>query len=69
MSALRDRGRSSGSLPAIFTFTGGALAQTCFVLEGIEVHAERMRANLDATRGLIVSEAVMMGARAEDGSG
>jgi 3-carboxy-cis,cis-muconate cycloisomerase len=25
------------------------------------VHADRMRANLEATRGLIVSEAVMMG--------
>jgi 3-carboxy-cis,cis-muconate cycloisomerase len=47
-------------LPAVFTLTGGALAQACFVLEGLEVHAERMRANLDATRGLIVSEAVMM---------
>jgi 3-carboxy-cis,cis-muconate cycloisomerase len=31
------------------------------VLEGLEVHADRMRANLDATRGLVVSEAVMMG--------
>ena len=73
---VEDHERATGpweiewiTLPAIFTFAGGALAQTCFVLEGIEVHAERMRANLDATRGLIVSEAVMMGARAEDGSG
>jgi 3-carboxy-cis,cis-muconate cycloisomerase len=49
------------TLPAIFTLTGGALAQACFVLEGLEVHADRMRANLDATRGLVVSEAVMMG--------
>jgi 3-carboxy-cis,cis-muconate cycloisomerase len=30
------------------------------VLEGLEVHTGRMRANPDATRGLIVSEAVMM---------
>ena len=65
---VEDHERSTGpweiewiTLPAIFTFAGGALAQTCFVLEGIEVHADRMRANLDATRGLIVSEAVMMG--------
>ena len=32
-----------------------------FTLVGMEVHADRMRANLDVTRGLIVSEAVMMG--------
>jgi 3-carboxy-cis,cis-muconate cycloisomerase len=48
-------------LPEMFTLAGGALAQACFVLEGIEVHADRMRANLDMTGGLIVSEAVMMG--------
>ena len=48
-------------LPAVFTMAGGALAQACFVLEGLEVHADRMRTNLDATHGLIVSEAIMMG--------
>ena len=48
------------TLPEIFTLAGGALAQACFVLEGLEVHADRMRTNLDATHGLIVSEAVMM---------
>jgi 3-carboxy-cis,cis-muconate cycloisomerase len=64
---VEDHERATGpweiewiALPAVFTLTGGALAQACFVLEGLEVHAERMRANLDATRGLIVSEAVMM---------
>src|SRR5262249_43595861 len=30
-------------------------------VEGLEVDAERMRANLDLTRGMIVSEAGMMG--------
>jgi 3-carboxy-cis,cis-muconate cycloisomerase len=30
-------------------------------MEGLEVDPARMRANLDLTRGLIVSEAVMMG--------
>ena len=49
------------NLPAIFTLAGGALAQACFVLEGLEVHVDRMRSNLDLTHGLIVSEAVMMG--------
>jgi len=64
---VEDHERATGpweiewiTLPGIFTFAGGALAQACFVLEGLEVHTERMRANLDATRGLIVSEAVMM---------
>src|SRR5271155_139275 len=49
------------TLPDVFTLAGGALSQACFVLEGLEVHADRMRTNLDMTRGLIVSEAVMMG--------
>jgi 3-carboxy-cis,cis-muconate cycloisomerase len=31
------------------------------MLSGLEVDADRMRANLDLTRGTIVSEAVMMG--------
>jgi 3-carboxy-cis,cis-muconate cycloisomerase len=31
------------------------------MLSGLEVDADRMRANLDLTRGMIVSEAVMMG--------
>lgn len=48
-------------LPEIFSLTAGALAQTRFVLEGLQVDANAMRANLDSTGGLIVSEAVMMG--------
>src|SRR6476659_7807961 len=49
------------TLPSIFTLAAGALNQAVFVLKGLEVHPDRMRANLDATQGLIVSEAVMMG--------
>jgi 3-carboxy-cis,cis-muconate cycloisomerase len=48
-------------LPEIFCLTAGALAQTLFVLTGLQVDEKKMRANLDLTRGLIVSEAVMMG--------
>jgi 3-carboxy-cis,cis-muconate cycloisomerase len=48
-------------LPEIFCFTAGALAQPEFVLPGLQVDAKKMRANLDLTKGLIVSEAVMMG--------
>jgi adenylosuccinate lyase len=39
----------------------GALSQACRVLEGLEVDKHRMRANLDLTHGLVVSEAVTMG--------
>src|SRR5215813_11283027 len=48
-------------LPEIFCFAAGALAQTEFVLKGVQLDAKKMRANLDLTKGLIVSEAVMMG--------
>jgi len=47
-------------LPEIFCLASGVLAQTLFVLNGLQVDAKKMRANLDLTRGLIVSEAVMM---------
>jgi 3-carboxy-cis,cis-muconate cycloisomerase len=39
----------------------GALKQTKFILKGLEVDATRMRANIDLTNGLVMSEAVMMG--------
>src|SRR5216684_3046211 len=48
-------------LPEIFSLSAGALAQTRFLLSGLQVDEKKMRANLDITRGLIVSEAVMMG--------
>jgi 3-carboxy-cis,cis-muconate cycloisomerase len=48
-------------LPEIFCLSAGALAQGRFLLGGLEVDAVRMRRNLDATKGLIMSEAVMMG--------
>ena len=48
-------------LPEIFCLAAGALAQTEFVLKGLQVDEKKMRANLDLTKGLIMSEAVMMG--------
>ena len=48
------------AVPESFALTAGALAQAAFMLGGLEVDAPRMRANLDATQGLIVAEAVMM---------
>jgi 3-carboxy-cis,cis-muconate cycloisomerase len=67
-AAVADHERSTGpweiewiALPEIFLLAAGALAQTRLLVEGLEVDAERMRANLDLTHGMIVSEAVMMG--------
>ena len=67
-AAVADHERSTGpweiewiSLPEIFLLTSGALAQSRLLVAGLEVDADRMRANLDLTRGMIVSEAVMMG--------
>jgi 3-carboxy-cis,cis-muconate cycloisomerase len=48
-------------LPEIFVLTAGCLAQTRFVLSGLQVDEKKMRAKLDITKALIVSEAVMMG--------
>ena len=48
-------------LPEIFCLAAGVLAQTLFVLTGLQVDEKKMRANLNLTKGLIVSEAVMMG--------
>jgi 3-carboxy-cis,cis-muconate cycloisomerase len=65
---VEDHERSTGPweiewivLPEIFAMAAGALAQGRFVLGGLQVDPERMRKNLEATRGLVVSEAVMMG--------
>jgi 3-carboxy-cis,cis-muconate cycloisomerase len=65
---VADHERSTGpweiewiALPEAFMLTAGALNQSKFVLAGLEVDAKRMRANLDITNGLVVSEAVMMG--------
>jgi 3-carboxy-cis,cis-muconate cycloisomerase len=67
-AAVADHERSTGpweiewiSLPEIFLLASGALAQTRLLVCGLEVDADRMRANLDLTKGMIVSEAVMMG--------
>jgi len=65
---VEDHERATGpweiewiALPEIFLLSAGALAQTRFLVTGLQVDAKKMRANLDITRGLIVSEAVMMG--------
>ena len=46
------------ALGGALAYTGGAAAAVREVLDGLEVHPDRMRANLDATGGLILAEAV-----------
>jgi 3-carboxy-cis,cis-muconate cycloisomerase len=65
---VADHERSTGPweiewivLPEAFCLLGGALKQARSIVEGLEVDAARMRANLEMTNGLVVSEAVMMG--------
>jgi 3-carboxy-cis,cis-muconate cycloisomerase len=48
-------------LPQAFVLTHGALLHTKAIAVGMVVDTERMRANLNITHGLIVSESVMMG--------
>jgi 3-carboxy-cis,cis-muconate cycloisomerase len=65
---VEDHERATGpweiewiALPEIFMLAAGALAQTKFVVSGLQVNEKKMRENLDMTKGLIMSEAVMMG--------
>jgi 3-carboxy-cis,cis-muconate cycloisomerase len=65
---VADHERSTGPweiewivLPEAFCLMAGALKQSRFVLEGLEVDPEAMRRNIDQTEGLVMSEAVMMG--------
>jgi 3-carboxy-cis,cis-muconate cycloisomerase len=46
------------TLPDIFLLVDGALANLTQVVQGLEVDTVRMRDNLDATKGLLLAEAV-----------
>ncbi len=48
------------TLPALCRLAAGALRHTAESLEGLEVDPVRMRANLEATRGQLLAEAVVM---------
>lgn len=48
------------TLPEICRLAGGSLAQLVHMLSGLEVDADRMRQNLELTRGLVLAEAVTM---------
>jgi 3-carboxy-cis,cis-muconate cycloisomerase len=46
------------TLSDVLALTGGAAANVREVTEGLEVHTERMRENLDATKGMLLAENV-----------
>lgn len=48
-------------LPEAFVLAGGAVENALGILDGLVVDTGRMRANLDMTNGMVMSEAVMMG--------
>jgi 3-carboxy-cis,cis-muconate cycloisomerase len=48
------------ALPQLFLLASGAAAHLAEIARGLDVDTERMRANLDATNGLIMAEAVQM---------
>jgi 3-carboxy-cis,cis-muconate cycloisomerase len=62
---VQEHERSAGAwhaewptLPTLLLVTSGALAAIVEIAEGLEIDVARMRANLDATDGLIMAEAV-----------
>jgi len=64
---VQDHERSAGpwhaewpTLPTLMLVTSGALEAIVDIAEGLEVDISRMRTNLDATRGLVMAEAVSM---------
>jgi 3-carboxy-cis,cis-muconate cycloisomerase len=57
------------ALPQAFVLTHGALLQARAIAEGMVVDADRMRANLNLTHGMILAEAVMMGLAPQLGRG
>jgi 3-carboxy-cis,cis-muconate cycloisomerase len=66
-SMVQDHERASGpwlvewvALPEVFLATSGALHHARGLTAGLHIDEKRMRENLDASGGLIASEAVMM---------
>jgi 3-carboxy-cis,cis-muconate cycloisomerase len=48
------------ALPDLFGYAGGAVERVRLAVAGLEVDAERMRANLGITRGLLMAESLSM---------
>jgi 3-carboxy-cis,cis-muconate cycloisomerase len=61
-----ERGTGPGHLewsilPEAFVIAGGAIESALSILDGLVVDEARMAANLDMLKGMVMSEAVMMG--------
>lgn len=66
-SAVQEHERAAGAwqaewqaVPDLFRFTAGAVEWTYRALSNLHVHADRMRVNLEHTRGQIMAEALTM---------
>jgi 3-carboxy-cis,cis-muconate cycloisomerase len=57
------------TLPEIVSLAAGALRRTVEIVPHLEIDAERMKANLDATQGLIYAETVTMALAEKVGKG
>ena len=55
------------TFPALLLVVSGALSGVVDIAEGLEIDADRMRANLDSTRGLVMAEALSMALAAKIG--
>jgi 3-carboxy-cis,cis-muconate cycloisomerase len=73
---VQDHERSAGpwhaewpTLPTLLLVTSGALAAIVDIAEGLEIDVARMRANLDATGGLIMAEAIAFALAEKIGKG
>lgn len=66
-SMIQEHERAAGSwqaewiaMPDLFLFTAGSVAGVRSALDGLEVDGERMRANLEASGGQVMAEALSM---------
>ena len=48
------------TLPEIVSLSAAALVHLCSVIDGLEVDTERMRRNIDASRGMVMAEPVAL---------
>ncbi|HLZ25256.1 MAG TPA: 3-carboxy-cis,cis-muconate cycloisomerase [Ktedonobacterales bacterium] len=74
VSMIQEHERAAGgwqteweALPSLFCFTSGAVERVHAALAGLDVDAERMRANLDISGGLIMAESLTMALAAHVG--
>jgi 3-carboxy-cis,cis-muconate cycloisomerase len=55
------------AIPDLFRYAAGAIAHTRQALQGLQIDAQRMRANLDLSNGLIMAESLTLALAAQIG--